>query len=68
VTSPASLVRAFRLEIRDAAGAWRSVHHEPENHQRLVRIPLSGTATAVRFVPEATWGAELAHLFAFDVR
>ena len=39
-----------------------------QNHQRLVRVPLAGRARAVRLVPEATWGAPEAHVFAFDVR
>ena len=38
------------------------------NYHRLVRIPVAVEAKAVRFIPEATWGAPSAHLFAFDVR
>ena len=33
-----------------------------------VRAPLDAEATGVRFVPEATWGAEKVRVFAFDVR
>ena len=33
----------------------------------LVRLDCNVMARAVRFISEATWGAEKAHLFAFDV-
>ncbi|MBT7161288.1 MAG: hypothetical protein HN904_00845, partial [Victivallales bacterium] len=52
----------------DAAGNWRTVSEEANNYQRLVRVPLGIEAHALRFVPLATWGADQAHLFAFDVR
>ncbi len=65
---PQTLVRAFRVEVRDAAGKWSVVHREDENHQRLVRVPLNRSATAVRLVPETTWGAAQVRVFAFDVR
>jgi hypothetical protein len=64
---PATLVRAFRLEARDNHGAWRVLNRVDDNHQRLVRLDTNACATAVRFVPEATWGARQAHLFAWDV-
>jgi hypothetical protein len=65
---PSTLVRAFRLEAEEADGRWAVIHREPNNYQRLVRVPLAVEARAVRLIPEATWGAEQAHLFAFDVR
>lgn len=64
---PATLVRAFRLECRTAAGAVRSFPVR-ECHQRLVRVPLGVTASAVRLIVEATWGAPRARLFAFEAR
>jgi len=64
---PPSLVRAFLIEARDPRGAWRVVAEVKENHQRLVRLSTPVCATAVRFTPRATWGAERAHLFAWDV-
>ena len=64
---PASLLRAFRVEARDASGAWRTVHRETENRQRLVRIPLETRAGALRLVPEATWGGdETVRIFALE--
>lgn len=63
---PATMVKAFRIEVQDATGQWRIAHREENNYQRLVRVPLNNNATAVRFIPEATWGADKAHLFAFE--
>ena len=65
---PATLVKAFRIETQNAAGAWQVAAQVSDNHQRLVRVPLTGSVRAVRLIPEATWGAPDAHLFAFEVR
>ncbi|MDH7570380.1 MAG: hypothetical protein QHJ73_12440, partial [Armatimonadota bacterium] len=67
-TVPPSLVRTFRLEGQRSDGAWHTIARVEENHQRLVRVPLKKTVAAIRFVPEATWGAEHAHVFSWDVR
>lgn len=64
---PETLVRAFRIEALGENGEWAPVARVENNHQRLVRVPLDVRASAVRFVPEATWGAEGVHLFAWDV-
>jgi hypothetical protein len=64
---PPVMVKAFRLEA-EVNGAWQTAARVENNYQRLVRVPLSVTATAIRFVPEATWGAPEATVFAFDVR
>ena len=61
------MTRAYTVEVQDEAGRWRAVVSELHNHQRLVQSPLGCLATAIRFVPEATWGAPLARLFAWDV-
>ena len=66
-TVPPSLTRAFRIEARESDGSWRTLARVQENHLRLVRLETSVRTTAIRFVPEATWGAERAHLFAWDV-
>jgi len=63
---PRSLVRRFKVEVRDADGHWRTAHAEDNNYQRLARIPLLTRATAVRFTPEATWGADTVRVFALE--
>lgn len=64
--TPASLVKSFRIEAQDEDGTWRVVHQETENYQRLLMIPLSVRAVALRLVPEARWGATQARVFAFE--
>ncbi len=65
---PPSMTKAFRIEALGANGQWTVVARQDNNHRRLVRIPLDIEARAIRFAPEQTWGAESAHVFAFDVR
>jgi hypothetical protein len=68
VTIPKAVVRAFRIEALDENGSWKVVTEENNNYQRLVRIRKSVETVAVRFIPLATWGAENAHLFAWDIK
>lgn len=63
---PKSLVKAYRLEALDEGGQWKLVHRESNNYQRLVGVPLDLRARGLRFVPEATWGAPTAHVYAFE--
>lgn len=66
---PDTIVRHFRIELQNAGGDWETVFEETNNYQRLVRVPLKPTLTrGVLLTALATWGAEKAHLFAFDVR
>jgi hypothetical protein len=65
---PQPMTRAFRVEALGANGQWTVVARKDSNYQRLVRMPLAVDARAVRFIPEATWGAPMSHLFAFDVK
>jgi hypothetical protein len=64
---PPALVRAFRIEVQEADGVWRTALRVQDNHQRLVRLETDVSAKAIRFVSESTWGAARAHLFAWDV-
>ncbi|MCL1856663.1 MAG: FAD-dependent oxidoreductase, partial [Kiritimatiellaeota bacterium] len=68
---PSTLLRAFRLEGLSPDGTWHTLHRTTDNFQRLVRISpvVSGqwpVVSAIRLIPEATWGHPLARLFAFD--
>ncbi len=65
---PATLVRDFRIETCNADGTWQCVAHIKNNFQRLVRTPLKVRTKGIRLIPETTWGAEMAHLFAFEVK
>ena len=65
---PATMTRALRVEALDADGRWVTVARLDNNYHRLVRLPVDVTTRAVRVIPEATWGSERVHLFAWDVR
>ena len=64
---PATLVKSFRLEVKDPTGSWKTVWETTTNHQRLVFINLDCDSCAVRIVPTETWGAPSCRLFAFEV-
>ena len=65
---PETLVLTLPIEVRNESGEWTLATRVEESHQRLVRVPVNVTTSAIRFIPEATWGAPQAHLFAWDVR
>ena len=64
---PASMLRRFRIEAMDDCGTWGTVYRESCNYQRLVRIPLQLRTSAIRLVPEQTWGAAEMRIFSLDV-
>ncbi len=61
------MVRAYRLEIDDGAGSWRTAVRVTDNHQRLVRHRINTRVLAMRLVPDDTWGAPRAHIYAWDL-
>lgn len=65
---PQTLIRDFRIETLGTDGAWRTEARCHDNFQRLVRVPLKTKTTGVRIIPESTWGADSAHVFAFEVK
>ncbi|MDW7658164.1 MAG: FAD-dependent oxidoreductase [Bacillota bacterium] len=66
---PATLIRNFRIDVSTEEGKWQTFQTVTGNHQRLVSIDLSpaGHVTAVRFIPQATWGSPACHVFSFDI-
>ena len=69
VRVPAKNKKERKLFASDAvAGEWVTVAQVKDNYKRLVKISFDPVQTdAVRIVVEKTWGAERAHVFAFDV-
>ncbi len=63
---PKSLVKAYRIETQEAGGDWKAVFRDNDNYQRLVHVPLQARVTALRFVPEETWGDPEVRLFGFE--
>ncbi len=64
---PSTMTRDFRIEALDDAGEWTVVAQVTNNYQRLVRLATEVTTTAIRVIPEATWGAPDVHVFAWDI-
>jgi hypothetical protein len=64
---PASMVRQYRVEARNSDGTWTTVFRDEQNYQRLVRVPLNVRTSAIRLVPEQTWGASEARIFSVDL-
>ncbi len=64
---PGSMLRRFRVEAMSADGTWRAVYRESDNYQRLVRVPLGVDTSAIRLVPQETWGATEVRIFSLDV-
>ncbi len=81
---PSEMAREFRVEVRvpatnrkaqkmnaksPEAGEWKTVATVKDNYRRLVKLDFDAVQTdAVRIVVDKTWGAEKAHIFAFDVK
>jgi hypothetical protein len=63
---PPSLIKDFRLETLDESGVWSVAAHIQGNFQRLVRVEIGASARALRLIPESTWGAPQARIFAFE--
>ena len=64
---PEPMTRAFRVEAQDENGDWHVIAREANNYQRFVKMDVDVRTRAIRLVPEATWGAARAHVFAWDV-
>jgi hypothetical protein len=64
---PATMLRAFDVDVQSADGSWHAVHRESNNYQRLVFVAARAKAKSLRITPRATWGGELAHIFSADV-
>ena len=81
---PSEMAREFEVQVRipatnkkqakeyaanPNAGEWKSVATVSENFRRLVKLSFDAVETdGVRIVVKKTWGAEKAHIFAFDVK
>ncbi len=63
---PATLIRGYRIELRDGQGRWQTIHRGQDNTQRLIKLPIQRRGTGLRLVPESTWGAAEARVFAFE--
>ena len=84
IKMPSEMARDFHIQVRvpatskkqakeyaanPAAGEWKTVATVKDNFRRLVKLPFNSVETdGVRIVVDQTWGADKAHIFAFDVK
>jgi len=67
LTAPPDVMpRSFRIEGL-THGRWTLVAKIPDNHQRLVRLPIRRKLDGVRFVLKTTWGSRQTRVYAFHV-
>lgn len=64
---PHAMTKAFRIEGVRADGSTQVLFATKNNYQRLNKIALSGTWSAIRLIPCDTWGANSIHIFSFEV-
>ncbi len=60
------MIRRFRVEGEIAPGRWETIYGETNNYQRLVTFELRKRVSAVRLVPEASWGSPEACIYSID--
>ena len=63
---PAELVKKYRVQTRDAAGAWSDHVVEENNYQRLVWVPIGAETSGIRVVVDESWGNDTVRVFAID--
>jgi hypothetical protein len=64
---PKTIIKQFKIETQKEHDKWETVFIENNNYQRFLCIPIDVCAKAIRFIPQATWGAKKAHIFSFEV-
>ena len=73
---PTTVLKSFRIEVKNEAGEWVTAYETNDNHQRLIRRKLDVVTTGVRLIPLTTYlsemkcedyGSSTAHIFAFEV-
>ena len=84
VKMPSEMARDFHIQVRvpatnkkqakefaanPTAGEWKTIATVNDNFRRLVKLPIDNIKTdGIRLVVDKTWGADKAHIFAFDVK
>ena len=63
---PSVMARGFHIDVL-VKGKWQTVYSDSENILRLRKVSFTPVkASAMRLVVDSTWGADQAHIFAFD--
>ncbi len=64
---PETLLKLFKIDVRNSDGSWRTISENIVNHQRLITLEEECETDAVRLTVVESWGAPQIRLFAFDV-
>ncbi len=69
VELPEELIKEFSIKIQTGGpdSEWEEIHYQEDNYRRLVRIPVEKKVTAVRLIPEITWGLDEARIYTFEL-
>lgn len=65
---PETLVKEYKIIAVSEGGEEVTLVHETKNRARLVKKPVKMKCKEVKLIPLATWGKEIAAVFALDVR
>lgn len=69
VEMPKMMAKGFKVEAK-VGKEWVTLYEDDDNYLRLRKISFSEPVKAkeLRLVVTSTWGAEKAHIFAFDAK
>lgn len=65
---PESMIKEFKIMVLDASNNWQELMTIKNNYQRLVKKKVDIKTKAIRFIPIATWGSKMAHVFSWDIK
>ena len=67
-STPVTLVKRFRLDYQDAAGAWHEAGEFDNPGQRLCKLPLNIECSALKLTILETFGNETVKVFSWTVK
>lgn len=68
VAMPAMLLRDFRIEAKNAEGAFETVLAVSDNWRRYAALKVDVSTSCIRLTLGRSWGGSKAHIFGFDVK
>lgn len=67
-TVPPVMTKAYRIEWQDKEGEWFCLCDIADNRYRLNVHHVAHEVIAVRFIPMETYGADMSHVFSFEIQ
>ena len=65
---PKTLVSDIRVDVLTENGEWETIAKVTDNRRRIVYLDINKTASAVRVIPEKSYGNNEIKIFTLDVR